>query len=221
VKRLFALSGNRCAFPKCESPLVQSGSIVGVVCHIKADSPGGPRYDTEQTDNERHAFENLLLMCGVHHKVIDDDEGSYTVARLLAIKEAHETAASGAPEPGSDATELFVAAIAGTTVFGNLTINQGGQQAGTATADGPKLSIGFGSTYGTALQNETTLAPLVLSGGEFYVGHTDTVSIRTDNTGTRSARDVQWSTGFQSESLFRAAPAPTASQPTIRSINRR
>jgi hypothetical protein len=71
IKRLFALSGNRCAFPRCQTALIQGDTVVGQVCHIKAANPGGSRYDAQQTNAERHSFENLILMCGTHHTVID------------------------------------------------------------------------------------------------------------------------------------------------------
>ena len=85
VKRLFAVSGNRCAFPECALPLVDeaSGKVTGRICHIKADSPGGPRYDPEQHNKERHGFANLVLMCPLHHDVIDSDAEAYTMERLL------------------------------------------------------------------------------------------------------------------------------------------
>ncbi len=73
IKRLFTHSGNRCAFPKCTSPIVQKTTIVGEICHIKAASPHGPRYDPEQTAEERHGYENLVLLCANHHTIIDDD----------------------------------------------------------------------------------------------------------------------------------------------------
>src|SRR5258708_28461125 len=95
VKRLFAVSANRCAFPKCKAELVCEGTIVGQICHIKADKPDGPRYDAGQSDEERHGFENLILMCAAHHKVIDDDEEAYTVQRLTGMKTSHEASAAG------------------------------------------------------------------------------------------------------------------------------
>jgi len=81
VKRLFAVSGNLCAFPKCQVPLVDlvSGKVTGRICHIKGRKPGSPRCDLRQTDAERHSFGNLVLMCPIHHDVIDADEASYTV----------------------------------------------------------------------------------------------------------------------------------------------
>lgn len=107
---------NRCAFPECPTPIVMadSGTIVGEVCHIRAQNREGPRHDPHQSDEERHGIENLVLMCGVHHKVIDTDTQTYTVEALLEIKRAHESAslASGVePEaPASVITALTLTA---------------------------------------------------------------------------------------------------------------
>lgn len=92
TKRLFALSSNRCAFPNCMNPLVDvdSGKVTGRICHIKAQSQDGPRYDPNQSEEEKHGFGNLILMCPIHHDVIDADPDSYTVDRLLKIKATHE-----------------------------------------------------------------------------------------------------------------------------------
>ena len=91
VKRLFALSRNRCAYPKCETPIVHpSGTVVGEVCHIKAQSAGGPRFDPAQTEEARHAFANLMLFCSVHHRMVDDQPKTYTAELLVEMKEMHE-----------------------------------------------------------------------------------------------------------------------------------
>ena len=91
VKRLFALSKNVCAFPGCDTPIVEeSGVVTGIICHIKARSRGGPRYDRNQSADERHAFENLILMCSRHSKIIDSQPKTYTVALLQEMKELHE-----------------------------------------------------------------------------------------------------------------------------------
>jgi hypothetical protein len=73
IKRLFAKSGNKCAFKSCVSPLVDGKKVIGKICHIKAKSEGGARYDPLQTAAERHDYENLILLCGRHHDVIDDE----------------------------------------------------------------------------------------------------------------------------------------------------
>jgi hypothetical protein len=93
VKRLYANSGNNCAFPKCPSPIVDGTVVIGEMCHIEADQPGGPRYNAAQTEDERRGFDNLILLCGNHHTVIDADHEAYTVERLRKMKRDHEAAA--------------------------------------------------------------------------------------------------------------------------------
>jgi hypothetical protein len=99
IKKLFAVSGNRCAFQECSTPLVDpaSGKVTGRICHIKAQSVGGPRYDADQSEAERHGFENLLLMCPVHHDVIDADAENYSVERLQKMKLDHEFSVTSHP----------------------------------------------------------------------------------------------------------------------------
>ena len=79
IKHLFAVSGNLCAFPKCTSPLIHFGKVTGRICHIKGAKPGSARYDENQGDEDRHDYQNLILMCPIHHDVIDADEIGYPV----------------------------------------------------------------------------------------------------------------------------------------------
>lgn len=97
VKYLFATSGNACAFPNCELPIVDPFSKVptGIICHIKARSPRGPRYDPNQTEDERHRYDNLLLLCSHHSKVIDTDKETYTIEMLRNLKAQHEVSNNG------------------------------------------------------------------------------------------------------------------------------
>jgi hypothetical protein len=66
--------------------------LVGQVCHIKASSPGGPRYDASQTLEERDGYENLILMCAAHNKIIDDPgtSAAFTVEMIEGYKREHE-----------------------------------------------------------------------------------------------------------------------------------
>ena len=64
--------------------------MTGIVCHIKARSKGGPRYDSKQTGEERHGYANLVLMCSRHGKVIDSEPETYTVDVLREMKAVHE-----------------------------------------------------------------------------------------------------------------------------------
>jgi hypothetical protein len=92
TRALFAVSGNKCAFPDCQVPIYdeEHAVIIGEICHIEADRPGGPRYNPQQSNEERQAFENLLLMCANHHKIIDSNPVSYNVAMIKEIKADHE-----------------------------------------------------------------------------------------------------------------------------------
>lgn len=139
VKRLFAVSRNRCAFPKCPVALVDSlgGTLIGEICHIKAVSPGGPRYDVHQTAAARNAFDNLILMCPTHHAVVDADELSYTVERLNALKVAHAAASASGPEPDDETARRLIATIhSPTLIHGPMIFTQnqtGGQVAHSIT----------------------------------------------------------------------------------------
>lgn len=135
VKRLFAVSGNACAFPTCATPLVdrESGKVTGRICHIKAENPLGPRYDPEQTDDERHGYGNLLLMCPIHHDIIDADPAKHTVERLHEMKARHEAAHQGGPPPSDEVVRQLIAFVDAVVVTdGSLIISQnqtGGQVA--------------------------------------------------------------------------------------------
>jgi hypothetical protein len=95
LKKLFALCGNECAYPGCTAPIVDddSGIVVGEISHIKGKSPQGPRYDPNQTSEERNGYENLLLMCDPHNKIIDheDTRDKFPVDLLREFKTKHES----------------------------------------------------------------------------------------------------------------------------------
>lgn len=107
LKRLFAVARNRCAFPGCISEIVdESGEIIGEVCHI-AGRINGPRYDPGQTNLARHGFDNLIVLCGAHHKIVDQQVSEYTVERLSEIKRNNERAAGDAGIPEMIIKKLF------------------------------------------------------------------------------------------------------------------
>ncbi|KYF74729.1 hypothetical protein BE17_15255 [Sorangium cellulosum] len=93
---LWGRAAHRCSFPGCRRELAidaistDDASLIGEVCHIIADSPNGPRGASPLTAEERDRYSNLILLCNVHHKVIDDLPGDYPVERLHAMKEQHE-----------------------------------------------------------------------------------------------------------------------------------
>lgn len=132
VKRLFAVSGNRCAFPRCAQPLVHAGKVTGRVCHIKAASPQGPRYDPSQAEVERHGFENLLLLCPIHHDVVDADPQAYTVERLVRMKAEHEQRSGDAGLLNEDTARQFLTYISNVQTQGGPVVITNNQTGGIA-----------------------------------------------------------------------------------------
>jgi hypothetical protein len=65
-------------------------SVVGEECHIVARESGGPRNDLNFPKEKLDQYDNLILLCRVHHKMVDDQEDTYSVERLRRIKKEHE-----------------------------------------------------------------------------------------------------------------------------------
>lgn len=95
-KLLWGRSGNKCAMPDCRNELIvdetetDNESIIGDEAHIIARSNDGPRGESEMSSEDRDKYDNLILLCRIHHKVIDDQPNFYTAEKLREIKEQHE-----------------------------------------------------------------------------------------------------------------------------------
>jgi hypothetical protein len=93
-KILWGRSGNRCA--ECKQELVLDAtqesfeSVVGEECHIISARPNGPRQDPSYPRGELDSLENVLLLCRIHHKMVDDQQETYTVEILRRMKVNHE-----------------------------------------------------------------------------------------------------------------------------------
>lgn len=126
LKRLFALSGNRCAFAGCQTPIIQGGTVIGQVCHIKGARVGAARYDAQQTDSDRDAYENLILLCSPHHKIIDSSPRDYPVELLREMKRAQEqqTAAMSDADAETGARLLIQQSITSIGQTGGVTAHQ-------------------------------------------------------------------------------------------------
>lgn len=91
LKALFAKSHNQCAFPGCNREMVNSNNdIIGNICHIEAAEEHGPRFNKNQTDEERRHYKNLICFCYEHH-ITTDDIAKFSVEKLKQIKKDHET----------------------------------------------------------------------------------------------------------------------------------
>ena len=80
----------------CRRPLVldptslDSESVVGEECHIVSGAKGGPRYDLSFPAPEIDELSNLMLLCRLHHKLVDDQTETYTADLLRTMKVNHE-----------------------------------------------------------------------------------------------------------------------------------
>ena len=63
---------------------------IGVASHITAAAPGGKRYDSSLTSEQRKDYDNGIWMCQTCSKLIDSDEEYYTVEKLKEWKEKAE-----------------------------------------------------------------------------------------------------------------------------------
>ena len=93
-KILWARAGNRCAL--CRNILISErsqkdkDSVIGDECHIKGQKKGAARYFPDKNSNTIDCYGNLILLCKVHHKQVDDQINTFTEEYLLDIKSAHE-----------------------------------------------------------------------------------------------------------------------------------
>jgi SMODS-associated and fused to various effectors sensor domain len=106
---IWARASGRCMFPGCNQDL--TGDLIssledrnfGFIAHIVADVPGGPRGDPVRSPALCNDPGNLMLLCGVHHKVIDVDQvGDFPESRLIGIKADHERRIAIATEIDGD-----------------------------------------------------------------------------------------------------------------------
>jgi hypothetical protein len=66
--------------------------VVGQECHIVGENPGAARFLEDFPDRE--TYSNAILLCGDHHKLVDDPQSrdGYPAQLLRAMKAEHEQA---------------------------------------------------------------------------------------------------------------------------------
>jgi hypothetical protein len=94
IKRLYALSSNRCAFPGCERTFVnwEDDTNFSNICHIEDANPDthkADRFNPNMSDKERADYQNLILLCPNHH-IETNDPSKYSVETLRELKREHE-----------------------------------------------------------------------------------------------------------------------------------
>lgn len=89
-------AGQRCSNPNCgrttSGPHSDEGKAIsiGVAAHISAASPSGPRYNPNQTPEDRANILNAIWLCQSCAHLVDTDIKEFTDARLRVWKRLHE-----------------------------------------------------------------------------------------------------------------------------------
>jgi Tetratricopeptide repeat len=91
---LWGASRGVCAYPACGAALVLHGGsklvTVGEIAHIHAHSAGGPRYDPSLPGEYVDSYENWILLCRIHHTLVDTDAAAYPAEELREWKRTRE-----------------------------------------------------------------------------------------------------------------------------------
>ncbi len=93
---LWGMAGGRCEYRGCNRPLYcddlsKAQFNSAYVAHIVADKPKGPRGSAKDSPRLKDQLSNLMLLCDVHHRLIDKEEVKGHPVRLLRqMKEHHE-----------------------------------------------------------------------------------------------------------------------------------
>jgi hypothetical protein len=74
---------------------------IGVAAHITAASPGGARYDSSLTSEERRGLANGIWLCQSCAKLVDNDQARFPTVALRKLKERAEERAQAELDPDS------------------------------------------------------------------------------------------------------------------------
>lgn len=90
LKLLWGRSGGFCAFPDCRNELFikNSDDVVGYICHNIGLK--GPRANQDFPKEKLNDYDNLILLCGHHHPIVDKDLVNYPVGKVNQMKKSHE-----------------------------------------------------------------------------------------------------------------------------------
>lgn len=123
IKTLFGASPNVCSYRGCDEKLTDPGwkEVNAEIAHICGERPGAARYDPLMSDVERNGYDNLLLLCPKHHKLIDRlDPDGHPVELLREMKaRSAEHGAQARPWATADVLTryavLLIASLMGAT----------------------------------------------------------------------------------------------------------
>jgi hypothetical protein len=122
---LFVRAGGRCQFDGCnrylmEHHLTLTAGNFAQMAHVVAFQEDGPRGRDPRRPADINSLDNLMLLCPVCHKLIDDEPAKFTRRTLEGYKAAHEKRikhVTGLGPKRKTAVIVFKALINGQTVM--------------------------------------------------------------------------------------------------------
>lgn len=110
IKLLFG-QASACAYPGCDTSLIYEDrgqrTVVAEIAHIRSEAVGGPRHDPTYT-GDLDGPENLLLLCGVHHKPVDRHDATYLIEELESWKQLQVAQAGSGMTIDDDDASRFI-----------------------------------------------------------------------------------------------------------------
>lgn len=93
-RRLFASSAGYCQNPGCSGKLFDEAEgqrfLIAELAHVFAAQDDGPRANAELSEEERGAFENLIVLCANCHTKVDKAPDAFPDSTLQRWKREHE-----------------------------------------------------------------------------------------------------------------------------------
>ena len=92
IKKLWGLAAGRCSKPGCGKECINhseanSITLIGEMAHVIAKQPSGPR---GIPPGGKDTYDNLILLCPTHHRLIDKYPDLYPSSTLFEWKTIHE-----------------------------------------------------------------------------------------------------------------------------------
>jgi hypothetical protein len=91
---LFASSAGYCQNPSCSKKLFDEAGgkrfLIAELAHVFAAQDDGPRANAELSDEERGAFENLIVLCANCHTTVDKAPDAFPDLMMTRWKRKHE-----------------------------------------------------------------------------------------------------------------------------------
>lgn len=187
IKTLFGASPNVCSYRGCDEKLTDPAwkEVNAEVAHICGERPGAARYDPSMPDEERNGYDNLLLLCPKHHKLIDRLDPDGHPVELLREMKAHsaEHGSRARPWATSDALTRYAVLLAASFASTGAALPTVGAPRLQVRRSGKRIAMtNLGSTtaFNIAIADEdVSKSPVLLGdlpsalpgGSRFDVGH--------------------------------------------------